>query len=259
MKRVKILVAFLVLISMIVIGLFACTDKQKKLGALTFAADEDGIAFSYEGDLSFYYSVDGGEVSSLLAGFHVDFSTEVGEHVVSAYAEDSSGKKIAEGTFSYTTANISLSDLTVSGSTVTWTAAAAAVYVREEGDYTLTTESTYTAASEDSIVRVKAEGGFDQANAVYYVGNPITKSVRLSAEKLASPRLKVTEKTLTWAKVTNATKYAVSYDGGRYAAATSATLSDVVGSHTISVKAVGDGVTYADSLPATYQYETKIA
>ena len=259
MKRVKILVAFLVLISMIVIGLFACTDKQKKLGALTFAADEDGIAFSYEGDLSFYYSVDGGEVSSLLAGFHVDFSTEVGEHVVSAYAEDSSGKKIAEGTFSYTTANISLSDLTVSGSTVTWTAAAAAVYVREEGDYALTTESTYTAASEDSIVRVKAEGGFDQANAVYYVGNPITKSVRLSAEKLASPRLKVTEKTLTWAKVTNATKYAVSYDGGRYAAATSATLSDVVGSHTISVKAVGDGVTYADSLPATYQYETKIA
>ncbi len=259
MKRAKVLVAFLLLITMIVIGLFACTDKNKELGALTFSADEDGIAFFYEGDFSFYYSVDGGEVTTLLEGFHFDFSTEIGEHVVNAYAEDSSGKKVAEGTFSYTTANISLSELTVSGNTVSWTAAAAAVYVREAGDYVLTQESSYTATSDQVTVRVKAEGGFDAENAIYYVGNPVTKSVRLSAEKLSSPKLKINDKTVTWAKVTNAVRYAVSYDGGRYATATSATLSDAVGSHTISVKAVGDGETYADSDPATYSYETKRA
>ena len=135
MKRVKILVAFVVLIAMTVIGLFACNDKQKALGALTFTANENGISFTYDGDLSFYYSEDGGEATSIPAGFSFDFSEEVGEHVVDAYAEDGSGKKVAEGKFTYETKKVSLSDLTFIGRTVTWTAAAKAVYVRETGDY----------------------------------------------------------------------------------------------------------------------------
>ncbi len=256
MKRVKILVAFVVLIAMTVIGLFACNDKQKALGALTFTANENGISFTYDGDLSFYYSEDGGEATSIPAGFSFDFSEEVGEHVVDAYAEDGSGKKVAEGKFTYETKKVSLSDLTFIGRTVTWTAAAKAVYVRETGDYELTTESSYTATSDDAVVRVKAEGGYDEVNAVYYVGDAVTKSVRLMPEQLSAPKLKVSGKSVTWNRVQNATGYAVSYDGGAFASASSATISDVIGNHSILVKAIGDGVNYGDSATALLSYQT---
>ena len=261
MKRVKIFVAFLLLIALTVIGLFACNDKQTEteLGALSFTADENGITFSFDGSISLYYSVDGGENVKLVSGFVFDFSEEIGEHVVSAYAQNEAGEKIAEGTFTYTTAAVSLSDLTVSGKTVSWTAAAKTVSAKEDGNYLPVTGSSFTATADDATVYVKAEGGYDVENAVYYVGDQVIKSARVipdNAALLASPKLKFSGKSITWTKATNATGYKVSYDDGRFQTATSATISDTIGDHTIAVKAIGDGVYYADSNVTIYTYKT---
>lgn len=262
MKRVKFLVVFMLLIALISIGLFACNDKQgeTELGALSFTADENGITFSFDGGISLYYSVDGGEKEKLVLGFTFDFSEEPGEHVVNAYAQNETGEKIAEGTFTYTTAEVSLSDLVVSGKTVSWTVAAKTVSVKEGDAYLPVAGSSFTAKADDATVYVKAEGGYDVENAVYYVGDQVIKSARVipdNAALLASPKLnRVNGKNLTWSKVTNATGYKVSYDGGMFQTASSATVSDTVGDHTIEVKAVGDGVYYADSNVTSYSYKT---
>ena len=266
MKRVKLLVVFLLLIALTVMGLFACNDKKEEteLGVLSFTADEDGIAFSYEGNFKFYYSMDGDAPTQYISGFSIEFSEELGEHVISAYAQNEAGEKVAEGTYAYTTAKVSLSDLTVSGRTVSWTVGAGKVSVKEKenASYAAVTGNSYEAQTDGATVSVKAEAGFDVANATYYIGKAVTKSARVvpeTAKLLATPQLKtnrINGKTLTWGTVDNATGYSVSYDDGRFAKATSATFSDVIGTHTIAVKALGDGVYYADSNVAVYSYET---
>ncbi len=263
MKKVWMLVTFLLLIALTAFGLFACNntpEQTAELGALKVEANENGFAFSYDGDLSFFCSVDGAAEKEFFSGFYFDFSEDLGEHVVKAYAKNASGEKIAEGTFTYKTAAVSLSDLTVSGKTVSWTAAAAFVYAKESGDFVLVSGDSFTAKSDDATVRVKAEGGYDEKNAIYYVGSTVTKSARVVPERatlLAAPSLRVNGKNVTWGKVADATSYAVSYDNGSFTTQTSASLSDVIGNHTIEVKAVGDGVFFADSNVSVLEYRTE--
>ena len=258
MKKAKLLLTLLVLIVIATMGLYACNGTSSdKINGLEFIVDEDGIALSYEGELSFFIKTDDEEETQVLVGFPVDFSEEVGEHIVTAYALNSKGNKVAEGTFKYKTEQVSLSDLTVNGLTVSWTAKAKTVSVKESGDYVPTTETSYVAGSDGATVRVKVEGGFDKENAVYYTGDPISKATRVR-DFLSSPNLKVNGNTVSWNKNKEATGYAVSYDGGAFVkqTQTTATLSEIVGNHTIEVKVLGDNVLNIDSEVTTIEYET---
>ena len=270
MKKAKLFFAFLLVIALMAMGLFACneglptgtdtgtdTDKSgqsSELPQLSFLTDEYGIEISYEGDYSFYVKFDDGEETVFLPGYSFDFSDEVGDHVISAYASDASGVKVAEGTFRYQTVEVTLSDLTAYGLEVTWKATARSVSVKERGSYAPVDDDVYVAQQEGAVVSVKAEGGFDVENAVYYVGDDVIKSVKVITG-LDKPQLTVSGRSVTWMDVRNATSYMVSYDGGSFTSALSATLSDKVSTHRIEVKAVGNGITYSDSR-TILEYET---
>lgn len=263
MKRAKLLISIFIIVALTTFCSFACKEKNpdpaQQIDAVTITADEDGISFSHAEYSYFYYTLDGGEAEGIESGFTIDLSEELGEHTVKVYVLDDSDTKIALSEYKYTTVRLTLSDLSVAGRTVSWVAAAKKVSVKERGDFVPTSESSYTAQTDNVTVQVKAEGGFDAVSKIYYVGNTITKKGVVlpdSAEVLPSPELTVLDKTVTWNRALKASDYAVSYDGGDFALSSSAELSDALGKHTIRVKAVGDGARYADSVPTTLEYET---
>ena len=78
--------------------------------------------------------------------------------------------------FAYSTVLLSLSDLERDGLTVSWTASAYQTEIKfADGDFILTEENTYI-ATESGLVTVRASGGFDEGDNVYFPGQPIIKS-----------------------------------------------------------------------------------
>lgn len=75
---------------------------------------------------------------------------------------------------------------------------------------------------------------------------------------LSTPSLTNSNNTITWAAVSNAQSYQVTVDGNTTTYATSAALEVAAiakpGTHTISVKAIGDHVSYNDSAIASTSY-----
>ena len=179
MKRAKFLISIFIIVALTTFCSFACKEKNpdpaQQIDAVTITADEDGISFSHAEYSYFYYTLDGGEAEGIEADFTIDLSEEIGEHTVKVYVLDDSDTKIALSEYKYTTARLTLSDLSVAGRTVSWVAAAKKVSVKERGDFVPTSESSYTAQTDNVTVQVKAEGGFDAASKIYYVGNAITK------------------------------------------------------------------------------------
>ena len=278
MKIIKYIFVIMVIISLCTMAFFACSNSKNKEGeeisiaALTVAAGADGLKFYFgEEEVSILYTVDDGEEQETLSGFDIYFEDSIGDHVVKAYVVNDAGERLAEGTFEYKTVKIELSELSVNGKTVSWTAAAGKVSVKEDkGSYQVTQESSYTTKASEATIYVKAESGFSVESAIYYVGDKIERSARVipdNAEVLATPTLSFDGKTVNWDNVSNAKGYAVPYDDGEYSPATTATISDVYIStegesvsstanfHKIEVKALGDGVFYADSDPVVYLYE----
>ena len=287
MKRVKIVLFSLLCLAMITLCFFACTDKNNDPGEgestqippVTITAGEDGISFSHPDIHYFFFALDGGERDETLSDGVVDYSNTVGKHTIRVFGLDLTGKEIGVAQYSYTTVAVALSDISVSGKTVSWAAKARRVLVKDGTDFIPVTGNDYTTEIDSGSVRVRAEGGFDVATNTYYTGDSVTKSativssdltvlaspvisVELEAldpeevQRLALPSWSISVKRVKWTTVSSATKYAVSYDDGAFNVATTATLSDDVGRHTIRVKAVGDGERYEDSVPAVYQYET---
>lgn len=272
MRKVKLIFALLLVISFVAIALMACSEglpadvadliddagssSSSSLPKIHFDLDNSGFAISYEGDYSFYLKTDDGDTSMVLPGFFFDFSEEIGDHVVYAYAANAAGEKVAEGTLRYRAVEISLSDPVVSGLEVTWTAEAKSVSVKEKGGYVPVAGNTYFAEQEGVTITIKAEGGFDEANMIYYVGDPIVKRKSVITS-VSAPILKFEGNTVTWRIDEDATDYMVAYDGGAFASALSATLSSVIGAHKLEIKAIGNGVTYSDN-STVLEYETLV-
>ena len=236
----------------------SCASSDSKINPVSIAASETGFSFSHDSFSSFVVSEDGGEVRSASS---YSFSSVVGEHTLQVWALDASDKKVAGASFSYVTVALSLSDPVASGRVVSWSSSAYKVSVKEgNGSFSVVSGDTFTSSSDDAVVTVLAEGGFDAENALYYAGSPIEKNVRVftgAAAILSSPSLKVSDRGLTWDEVPFAVTYAVSYDGGSYRNAESASFLYEAGKHSISVKAVGDGEFYADSAPSVFTYQTE--
>ena len=286
MKRVKAVSLCILLLSIITLCFFACTGKNTvnnedadEIASVTITATEEGISFSHSQFTYFYYTLDDGDRDETTADSAVEFSEIPGNHVLKVFALDLTGKEVAVARYSYTTVAVSLSDLSVSGKTVSWVASAKLVSVKETGDFTPVTGTDYTTDLDSGTIRVKAEGGFDAANKIYYAGAAVTKNAKIvsttlkvlstpeiwieietldpeEVQRLSLPSWSINVKSVKWEESARAAGYAVSYDGGAFTEATAATLSDEVGKHTVRVKALGDGETYEDSVPALYEYET---
>lgn len=78
--------------------------------------------------------------------------------------------------FVYATTLLSLSDLSREGLTVSWTATAYQTEVKfGDGEFVLTEDNTYI-ATESGLVTVRASGGYDEEENIYYPGQAISKS-----------------------------------------------------------------------------------
>ena len=112
-----------------------------------------------------------------------DFSGTVGEYTikVKAIGDTTNYTDSDEATWSYETKAISLSDLSQTGMTVSWTAVGVNVMVGfnatgtiAEADWSAVTGSTYTATTSGKI-GVVVSAGYDAAGNVNYVGNKVEK------------------------------------------------------------------------------------
>lgn len=112
-----------------------------------------------------------------------DFSGTVGEYTikVKAIGDITNYTDSDEATWSYKTKTISLSDLSQTGMTVSWTAVGVNVAVGfsatgtiAEADWSAATGSTYTATASGKI-GVEVSAGYDAAGNVNYVGDKVEK------------------------------------------------------------------------------------
>ena len=62
---------------------------------------------------------------------------------------------------------------------------------------------------------------------------------------------------MTWAAVEHASKYQIKVNTGAYADATDYTFASDQGKYVVTLKAIGDGISYSDSDEATWAYATK--
>jgi hypothetical protein len=87
--------------------------------------------------------------------------------------------------------------------------------------------------------------------------SPVASSSKV-AEKLATPviSLNAAKTGLTWAVVEHASKYQIKVNTGEYADATDYTFSGDAGTYVVTLKAIGDGISYTDSAEATWNYST---
>ncbi|HCU56493.1 MAG TPA: hypothetical protein DIC18_04090 [Clostridiales bacterium] len=268
MKKAKLFLSVFLIVVLAVVCLYACSEGgTESVAPVSIVAEENGISFSHETYDTFYYVLDDGEEKEVDGSASLRYSTTAGAHTIKVYVKDSSGKEAGVAEYAYTTVKIALTLNPLSGKTVSWTAIAKEVSVKESGDYVITTENSYTASLDGVKVFVRAVGGFDAENAVYYAGSSITQSVTIAPSvlpTLAAPTLKFNDNTITWTTNTKASGYAVSYDAGEYTLLTKNSdkkydpllLSDVIGPHSIALKAVGDHTNYDDSPAAVYQYQT---
>ena len=103
------------------------------------------------------------------AGSYSVIVKAIGDGINYAYSQESNP-------FAYSTVLLSLSDLERDGLTVSWTASAYQTEIKfADGDFILTEENTYI-ATESGLVTVRASGGFDEEDNVYFPGQPIIKS-----------------------------------------------------------------------------------
>ena len=168
-----------------------------------------------------------------------------------------------ERTLEYTTKVVTLSNISVSGSTATWSVTAYKTYLKVgSGNYQETTAPSYVPSSEGTFaIKVKAEGGWDNSNKVfYYASAAIEKSASVTLAKLATPTLTTNSKGVIWSSVSNASTYSVKVDGGNYKNQSdkSVAFSTSTGTHKVYVKAIAAANSgYQDSEAASFTYETK--
>ena len=263
MKKTALLSMVIALIFLAILGLFACGNVEvipTSPDEVTVTFSEAGISFSYKDQTRFVYSTDGGVFFDIDASSPISFSDTEGEHSVVINALDPADETtvLATAIYTYRTVPVSLSAIAVNGMTATWTVKAKETYLKVgDGEYALYTDKTYTA--EDSVrISVRAIGGFDAANNVFYSGKSLTRSATLSSSynALSSPEIVVNGDRLAWGRVDNASSYEISIDGGEYYAADRAEFSTVIGAHVFRVKAIGDGENYSDSEPTELRYTT---
>ncbi len=262
MKKIRLITILFLVLVIASCCLVACNTNKKETeeDPVQIDAGDVGVSFYHGKYTKFISQLDGGEEKEQSLSSVIPYSSVVGTHEIKAWALNSENKKVCAASFSYVTRAIALSDLGVSGGVVSWTTSSLKVSVREgEGEFSVTTDSNYVAISDDVLVTVKAEGGFDKIDRVFFTGEAIERSIRVftaSATPLAAPTLIPSEHGLTWSNVENAVTYAVSIDGSFFSNAESARFSSIKGKHSIAVKSVGDGVYYSDSRSVTFNYTT---
>jgi len=197
------------------------------------------------------------------------FSSSAKRHVVKvrAISDDPLYLTSEEASFAYVTETLALSALSMQKTTASWSASALSLtltvngenaeYVLSDGTYSHTVPSvagTYT-------LSVTAVGGYDETNAVYYVGTSLSKDAEITVSALDTPVLSAAISGVSWTTVDGATTYLVSVDGddpkeNNYL---SVLLRTAEGTHTVSVQAVPSDPIYAASDTATYTYTTAAA
>ena len=239
-----------------------------KLAAPVVSGSDEGVSWiAVAGAVAYKYKVNNGSFQNLDASVTSKaFSTTKGTYRVEVVAvgDDKTLLSSEVGTYTYTVESVSLSALSVSNRTASWTAVALSTSVRLGSTCVEPNGNSYSLASDLAAgkytVTVKAEGGFKN-NTYYYCAAPIEKSADITLVKLAAPVLSATESALTWSKVSNAASYKSAIDSeSSYAANTALSVqySSSVGSHTIYVKSVAAPTSaYVDSDPAQYSYTTK--
>lgn len=243
--------------------LTACAPEQQETpkvdySAPTLSVAEDGISVSHEKATTFEYKADGGEWTAVNGKIAIDKT--VGAHTVTARVKADDVKTAAEGQISYTVAAVSL-ELTTKDCTVSWTGAGKISVKTQDGEYKAATGSSLT-VEETTTVYVKAEATFDQATKTFYVGETIEKqaSITVVVPQLSAPQITVNANKdgLTIVANEHATKTQIKVDGGQYVDGTTHAFIAEAGQHTVTVKSLGDGKKYTDSVEVTFTYETKI-
>ncbi|MBP5308167.1 MAG: hypothetical protein J6Z34_03415, partial [Clostridia bacterium] len=206
------------------------------------------------------YKTDDGEWTGIDGT--VSYSTAEGEHTVTARVKVSGDDTASEASVSYETAATSLGDISVEGNVAGWSAVAKTIYIKiGGGEFTVTEADGYTFAETGTItITVKAEGGFDAENAVFYAGEAIEKTAEITnTVKLSSPTVTLGEEGVSWQPVENATGYMISVDGAAFADAADlhCAFSETSGGHTVKIIAKGDGTHYTDSDEVTASYTVK--
>jgi len=205
-------------------------------------------------------STDGGNSWTNVNTRSVALSSSAGEHTIMVRAINENGN--ATASFSYQTTAVSLSAISKSGRTASWTATARTVTLTVNGSSATPTKNdtnyTYTcpAAADTYALFVSAAGGYDSG--VYYAGSK-SDGQSITVEKLATPSLSASVEGVSWEEISGAAKYGVSIDGGARTETTkcSVNLSTSAGSHNVSVVAIGSNSAYLDSDAATYSYTTE--
>ena len=200
------------------------------------------------------------------AGRTVALSTTPGSYTVQIKAYNATSES-AVAEITYTTVAVALSNITVSGTTATWTATALTMYKKlDSAAYASTTDTSYTFTSTGThTLYVKVSGGFDDTTNTYYTGSDITKNGSCTITKLTAPSLAASSDGVGWDAVSNATRYEYSTNGGdswtnldTTRSVAYSTFSTTAGEHSILVRAVGNGTTYLTSDNSDeFTYETR--
>ena len=239
-----------------------------KLSAPTVSGSSSGVTWSAVANATGYkVRVNSGSYETV-NGTTKAFSTTQGTYKVEVIAlgDDKTILSSDSGSYTYSVKTVTLSAITVSGRTASWTAVARKTYYKVDGgSYTQTASSSYalpaSSGAGSHTVYVKAEGGFDEGNNVYYYcASSLEKSGKITLTKLAAPALSGGSKGVSWSKVSNASSYQSKTDSESYASNTSLSVSysTSTGTHTVRVKAIASSSTaYVDSDEATFTYTTK--
>jgi len=240
-----------------------CIVNITTLGMVTPTLSGTTVSWSaVSGATKYAVKVDSGEwIEQSTLSYTLPSTT--GSHTIRIKSRATGAFESDETSVSFSTKAVSLSDLTLKDTTVSWTAVANSVSVKEgSGSYNTTASTSYTATGVGThTVYVKAQGGYSSGdNTYYYASSPITKSTTVTIAKLSAPVLSISASGITWSAVSNANKYATQLDTANYQDNTSRTvaLSSVAGSHILYVKSIGNGTTYLDSDTASISYTTTV-
>lgn len=278
MKKLKLIIAIILILAMAMVCFAACSKKKTEendpgqisptedptsdIEPTTIHLEETGVSFSHPDYDYFRCWING--VKSSKEYFEDEilmYSLSVGEYTIRVCALNDDDEEVAFNEYTYSTQEMTLSELTVDERTVSWTANGAIVSVKATGgSFQPTKESSYTAEEDGVEVTVRVSSGMDFDRNIYFIGKKLERSVRLipdEKEVLDTPEWELMDGVIVWSEVENAVSFKVSYDGGVYIEAESASFSEEVGTHTIEIKAIGDEVYYTESLPAVVTYETR--
>ena len=262
MRKSALVTMVICLIFLAILGLFACSAAEVITPEeIAIALSDEGVSFTYNDHTKFLFSTDDSLFFEADPSTPISFSNEIGAHTIVINAVDPLDEEtvLATVTYTYKTVSMSLSTISLSGLTASWTANAKQTYLKVgDADYVAYSSSSYTAEAPVRIT-VKVAGGFDPVAKVYYTGKALTRSANLSNtySSLSAPVIAVSGDRIAWGRVDNAVSYEVSVDDGAYYPADRADFSTVVGTHVFRVKAIGDGENYSDSNPAELRYTTK--